>query len=493
MPHRYFLDTTSIDITRSAQSTLPVILNIDQHKRTAWEGTATMGFLRLALKTLRLSVIRVGIGWMFALLTYSFNRISIYELGAVAVLITTLIGLHHFLSPFQIMWGRLADRYTLWGYRRTPYIVLSALVGGLVFPLLPSLAVALGQPSVWTLLAAFALFAIFGLSMAANGTASFSLVAEVTSERERGIVIAVGHTFLVLSAIISAVVASVVMPVYSAEQMQMLYNLTPLIAFGTALPVIGIERRISRQEHAALLAQSALDSERSQSSNPFRLAARLFGINRQVRLFFLFMLLAIMGIFLQDAILEVFGGEVFNLIPAETNRFTQTWGSGVLLGMLLVGAASMRMQVPKKLLATVGGLGTAAGLGTIAMASLSGQATLLNPALLAMGFSVGMFNIGALSMMMEMTIEGYTGLYMGIWGMAQGIGTGLANILSGALHTALIETHLLLPASAYGLIFGLEALMMVAAVVVLRSISVQEFKGLGYEDMTTAMALDVAT
>jgi BCD family chlorophyll transporter-like MFS transporter len=226
-------------------------LSIDQQKRIAREVAATMKFLRLALKTLRLSIIRFGIGWMFALLTYSFNRISIHELGALAVLITTLIGLHHFLSPFQVVWGRLADRYALYGYRRTPYIIVSALVGGLVFPLLPSLAVELAQPSVGTLLAAFALFAIFGLSMAANGTASFSLVAEVTTERERGIVIAVGHTFLVLSAIISAGVASALMPVYSAEQMQMLYNLTPLIVLGMALPVIGIERRISRQEHAA--------------------------------------------------------------------------------------------------------------------------------------------------------------------------------------------------------------------------------------------------
>jgi hypothetical protein len=91
-----------------------------------------------------------------------------------------------------------------------------------------------------------------------------------------------------------------------------------------------------------------------------------------------------MGIFLQDAILEVFSGDVFNMIPAQTNSFTQIWGSG----MLLVGAATMRMQVSKKLLATVGGLGTAAGLGTIALASVSGQEALLSPALLAMGFSV---------------------------------------------------------------------------------------------------------
>jgi BCD family chlorophyll transporter-like MFS transporter len=92
-----------------------------------------------------------------------------------------------------------------------------------------------------------------------------------------------------------------------------------------------------------------------------------------------------------------------------------------------------------------------------------------------------------------MTVEGATGLYMGLWGMAQGLGNGGANVLGGALHSALIETHLLRPDAAYGLIFGLEALLMVAAVLVLRSIGIREFKGLEASGLTHVMALDTAT
>jgi len=40
-----------------------------------------------------------------------------------------------------------------------------------------------------------------------------------------------------------------------------------------------------------------------------------------------------------------------------------------------------------------------------------------------MGFSTGLYNVGALSLMMDMTVEGATGLYMGMWGMAQAFGT----------------------------------------------------------------------
>jgi BCD family chlorophyll transporter-like MFS transporter len=449
-----------------------------------------MKFLQLAFKTLRLSIIRVGIGWMFALLTFNFNRVSIADLGAIAVIVTSLIGLHHFLAPFQLVWGRLADRYPLAGYRRTPYILLSALVGSLVFLALPSLAVGLGERGWQATMLALVLLVVFGLAMAANGTATFALIAEVTSERERGVVVAVTHTFLVLSAIISAGVAKQFMPVYDPAQMQALYNLTPFIAVGTTLlGVVGMERRISRQEHVALLSRAEVEN---RAENAFAVGLRLMRTNRQVRLFFAFVLLAIMGVFLQDTILEVFGDEVFGMTVGETNGFTQIWGGGVLLGMLLIGVLTAFVPLSKKLIATVGGLGTALGLGMVALSSLLIQRALIDPALLLMGFSVGLFNVGAMSMMMEMTVEGHTGLYMGLWGMAQGLGNGLANICAGALHTALIETQALVPTAAYGLIFGLEALVMVVAIALLRGISVQAFKELDYTDITTAMALDTA-
>ncbi len=57
-----------------------------------------MGFLRLLIKTIRLAITRIGAGWMFALLTFNFNRVAIADLGAIAVIVTSLIGLHHFIS-----------------------------------------------------------------------------------------------------------------------------------------------------------------------------------------------------------------------------------------------------------------------------------------------------------------------------------------------------------------------------------------------------------
>ena len=115
------------------------------------------------------------------------------------------------------------------------------------------------------------------------------------------------------------------------------------------------------------------------------------------------------------------------------------------------------------------------------------QRALLNPALLLMGLSTGLFNVGALAMMMDMTLDGATGLYMGLWGMAQAFGTGLASIVSGGLKTALIESGLLSAHIGYTTIFGFEALVMVVAIAILRGVSVETFKGLTREDMTRAM------
>ncbi len=450
-----------------------------------------MALARLLFKTFRLSIMRVGAGWMFALLTFNFNRITIADLGAIAVIVTSLIGLHHFISFFQVYWGRLADRYPVFGYRRTPYFLLSALVASLVFLFLPSIAIGLGQRDLLATLEAFLFIGIFGVAMAMNGSSSNALMAEVTTEKERGFVVAVIWATVIISGIVSAGVSRVIMPVYSPEAMQQLYNLTPIVVMVSALlGVIGMERRISKEQHAALLAEQPVES--ASPLGTFRVARQLMATNRHVRGFFFFVLLGILGIFLQDAILEPFGAEVFGMTQAETARFQQAWGAGALLGMLAIGILCSIFSIPKKLIATIGGLGIVGSLMVIAFSAFAHRPELITPSLIVMGIGIGLFDVGALSLMMDMTIEGQVGLYMGIWGMAQGFGNGFANVLSGAFHTIFIEIGGMTPTLAYGVIFGFEALMMALAVIILRGISVQEFKGLTRQEIGTVLAMDTA-
>ncbi len=471
-----------------------------------------LGFLSIVFKTLRLAIMRVGAGWMFALLTFNFNRTAIADLKVIALIVATLIGLHHFISFFQVYWGHMADRHPIFGFRRTPYILLSSLVGSLIFLALPTIAAGMANPeqvAAWqaqgiqfssaalalnqqpwlAMLLAFVLIFIFGVAMAANGSSSNALVAEVTNERDRGIVIAVVWLVIIVSGIFTAAVSRVVMPDFDIAKMQQLYNLTPIIVMVAAvIGVIGMERRISREEHQKLLAV-----QKTEGESPFdtlRLASKVMKSNAHIGRFFMFVLLGIMGIFLQDAVLEPLGAEVFGMIQEETARFQQVWGVGAILGMLLIGILSVIYRIPRKTVAIIGGLGIAAGLILIAVSAATYQRGLIDPALMLMGISIGLFDVGALAMMMEMTVDESVGFYMGLWGMAQGLGNGVANVLSGALHTGLIETGLMSVAGGYAFIFGFEALVMIAAVGVLSTISVREFKGISRSDIGQAMALE---
>jgi MFS transporter, BCD family, chlorophyll transporter len=450
-----------------------------------------MKTLRLVIMTIQLAVTRVGAGWMFALLTFNFNRVAIADLGAIAVIVTSLIGLHHFISFLYPYWGRLSDRHPIMGFRRSPYILLSGLLASAPMLFLPSIAVGLGQHSLAATALAFVLIAFFGMSMAMNGSSSNALIAEIIPEKSRGGVVAVVWAAVIISGIGSAIVSRVIMPAYTPESMQQLYNLTPFVVLGTMLiGLVWVEPRITKEQHAKILAEQPHETDSPLGT--LRVAARLISTNEQARGFFFYVLLGIMGVFLQDAILEPYGAMVFGMPQKDTAAFQQVWGAGALLGMFSIGAISNFFPIAKKTIATIGGLGIALGMALIATSSLTHQVGLINPGLLLVGLSIGFFNVGSLSMMMEMTIEGQAGLYMGMWGMAQGLGNGLANVVSGALLSALVESHLMSEQLGYACIFGFEALLMVSAVVILRGISVQKFRGLTHHDVSTVLAMDTA-
>jgi len=442
--------------------------------------------LRGISDTLRLALPKIGAGWMFALLTSNFNRVSIFDLGIAAVIITVMISMHNFLSPFQVVFGRMSDRYPILGFRRTPYFFIGSMLASLVFMALPNVAVAMSQGQSWAYVAGFALLLCFGIGFAATGDSHHSLIAEVTTSERRGIVVAVVWTFTIISAIAAAIVVKATMgDTLNMVEMQRLYNFTPLVVFVASLPMLGMEKRRTAAELQTLASQS--QTAAVSPWNAIGVAYKMVRSNEQVRAFFGFVFFSILGIFLQDAILEVFGAEVFHMTIKQTSSFNTLWGSGVLIGMILMGVISSTTSLSKKLIGQIGGFGTAFGLGLLTLSAMLNQQSLLTPSLLIMGLFTGFYNVGALSMMMDMTVEGSTGLYMGMWGMAQSFGMGMSSILSGALKSALIETHLFSATVGYAVIFGFEVVLMVVGMAVLRNVNVQRFRSVSVADLTLAM------
>ncbi len=446
-----------------------------------WKG------LKAFIKTLRLALPKLGVGWMFALLTINLNRIAIVELGITAIVITAMLALHYFLSPFQVISGRIADRHPVAGFRRSPYLLLSSAVASSVFLFLPTIVINMGAGEVWAYLAGLLAFVIYGIAIAVMGDSHHSLIAEVTDTRSRGGVISVVWTFSIISTIFAAIVMNIVMPEFSPEAMQRLYNLSPMIVIGfTFLGVIGMEKRMNAEEQAASIVRAKAVAP---EGNPLSVAVEVLRKNKQARGFFLFVFISILAIFLQDNILEVFGAEVFDMPLTETTRFQPMWGGGVLLGMVIMGALSVVFAISKRTIVIAGCVGTALGMLTLATAALTHQQAMVLPALVVMGLFTGFFNVGSLSMMMDMTIDGATGLYMGLWGTAQAFGNGTASFGGGALHTGLIETGLLAPNMAYFAIFGLEAIGMTAAALIVWRLSVTRFRSQHEATLTRADAI----
>jgi MFS transporter, BCD family, chlorophyll transporter len=429
---------------------------------------------------------KFAIAWMFALVTINFNRVGIVEFGIPAILIATMIGLYPFFGPFQPLFGRMTDRFPIFGYRRSPYLILGMLIGSLIFPFLPTVLIGIAAGSISMLVVGFALFFIFGTMIALMANTYLDLIAECTTEKERSGVFAVAWTGQTLIMVVWAAVFRLLMPTFSIEAMQLLYNLTPFIVMALAiLSILNLEKRLTADECKVL-------KEKSLSrpiSNPINEPIKLLSQNHTAQMFFVFVALAFMGIFTQDMLQEIMGAEVFGMSVGESVVFQQIFNGTVTIGMALTAIFGQRISkqpvqstaaLPmddKKRLATVGGLCAVLSFGFIAMTILLKELPLLYAAMAFNGLCVGVFTFAAVTMMSDMTVEGETGRYLGIWSLAQAIGLGSSFIVSGILHSLFVQSRLLgEPHFGYSAIFFIEAGFMLWCVVSLRPASVDKLR-----------------
>lgn len=432
---------------------------------------------------LQFTLSKLGIAWMFALVTINFNRVTIYELGISALLIGVMIGLYPFFGPFQPMFRRVTDRYPILGYRRSPYLVIGMVAGSLVFPFLPAAAQAMASGATLAFVVGFVLFFIFGAMIALMANTYLDLIAECTREDERGSVFAAAWTGQTAIIVVWALAFRLLMPEYSPAQMQALYTLTPFIVTVLAIASVWkLERRLSPQEIAQL--RVAPTDPIANTMNSIRSSLLLTRTNLTARTFFIFIVFTFLGIFTQDLVQEVWAGDVFRLNVGESTVFQQIFNGMVTVGMGMtaaLGARAMGLKArtdalpmdAKKRIATFGGAAAAIGFVLLAVSSLTAQLALANLAFVVVGFTVGVFTFAAVTMMSDMTVEGQTASYLGLWSIAQALGLGTSFIAGGVLRAALVETGLLSAPAGYAAIFLVEALFMAGCVLMLRGVGVE--------------------
>jgi BCD family chlorophyll transporter-like MFS transporter len=261
------------------------------------------------------------------------------------------------------------------------------------------------------------------------------------------------------------------------DLMPTLFLAGPLVCWIGMLPLIGLERPLNREQIAALRARPALNLRDAY--------ARIFR-NTQARIFFFFIVTAIFGLFLQDDILEPFGADVFSLPVSATARFQSIMGSATIVAMLVMGVIASRANITKRAIANMGAVMSACGFALLVASALLHVQPMLYAGIITLGAGMGVFNIGALSMMMDMTVPGETGSLMGAWGMAQALANGWGQLIGGGLR----DVGLALTASApisYSVIFAVSIVMCFVAISLMARVDIQKFKRMTREQMGLAM------
>ena len=88
---------------------------------------------------------------------------------------------------------------------------------------------------------------------------------------------------------------------------------------------------------------------------------------------------------------------------------------------------------------------------------------------------MGVATNGAISLMLDLTAAETAGTFIGAWGLAQAMSRAVATVAGGVL-LDLGRSWFHTPILAYGTVFGIQAMGMIAAISFLNQVDVVEFR-----------------
>ena len=410
---------------------------------------------------LRLSLVRFGASFLLILTTGILNRILIADLGISALIVTVVLSFQHLTSPFALLSGHLSDRFPLNGRRRVPYIRLWTVVSASLVPVMPEVARNMGNGPLDLILGAV-VFGLFGFGLKAANLLVGALVVDSTDDPDtRGRQLNVIWIMAIVGFILAGVYFSIFLPVFDPDQpadMQRLIDLSWIVS-GIAvvmafLGTIGFEKEPAPARAAG-------------PRTRLRTALREVLAAPRARLLFTFLMLADFSFFVQEFVLEAFGGEVFDLPISVTTSFNVTFGVGMVFAMIAGGSLGvLRVRFPtRRLLAGSCALG-AFSFGVLAFSAVADAATALLTSVFVLGVAKGLYNVGLAHLFMGLARSSTAGVLMGAWGAFGGFAVALGG-LSGGLLREFAETWLGDVGLSYGLVFGVELVGLTGAMLLI--------------------------
>lgn len=413
------------------------------------------------IKNIRLGLLHVAVAITFVAINGVLNRIMIHDLGILSTIVAGLVIFPYLLSPAQVWLGQYSDTHPLWGYRRTPYILLGLVlcIGGTV--LTPFAALLLAQNFISGLGLGVIAFGLWGVGYNLAVVSYLSLASDLSTEAQRSRTIAVMWFMMIMSIIISAITLGRALEPYSETQLIRVFALACLAALAIGvIGLIGLEPR-----NRALTAQSRASQ---------RAAMQAVLNNSQARLFFIYLILMLVAILGQDVLLEPFGAHAFGMSVEETTQLTALWGGATLISLLIYGFGLSRIM-DKKTGAVVGGSMATVGLMLIAFSGILAAEALFQPGIAVLGLGTGIATATNLGLMLDMTTAEQAGLFIGAWGVADAMSRGLGILLGGVVRdlVTLATGDLDL---GYIMVFLIEAVLLIVSMVLLNQINVTAFR-----------------
>ncbi len=384
----------------------------------------------------------------------------IVDLGAPAGPVALLTALRYFLAPISLWAGHRSDSRPLFGSHRLAYIWIGRALMLVSLPLLPlsTAAIAAGDSVGW-LLAAFSL-ALFGSGTLISGPLFLALVHDSVPYAQRGLAVSVVQFVLVASFAFLPIGFARAMPSYDPQAFLRL-SLIVVIVAGTIW-----FWSVWREERPGSPTEQSLDVRKTFAG---------IWADRRTRRYAVFVGASAFFAFMQDAVLEPFGGDVFGLSVGETTRFNAYWGTGVLLGMLLTMLLTRRRRPEQQITTTGWGLALlAVPLVALGAASWAEGLDWVRPVLLVFGLGFGVFTVGGVSLLMAMSVEHAAGAYLALWSVLQLLGRGAGIAFGGLARDRALEITGSL-AATYGLVFWLEAVGAAGCIWLLRRVDVGGF------------------
>ncbi len=464
-------------------------------------------------RLLRLSTFQIGSAMGDIIVTSIWNRIMISTYHVPATLVGLLIAVRYLLAPISLWAGYRSDRTKILGLRRSPFIWAGRGLMVISLPLLvlsvERFAASGGDAAGWVFAAASAL--LYGVGTLVSGGPFLALVRDSVPPERRGFALSLAETSLIIWFALAGIIFSFIMPSYAPRTFAFLVaGATFFAAFFWGYATMGVEepdwkaiaeridarkrkraaRREGRGNSPPDNAGEADQGERMQGGDGPALAEAGFGAtyslvirDTRTRQFFFFLALATFSAWIQDAILEPFGADVFNLSYGRTTRFNSYWQGATVVALLITGML-LRRRPPERQrpIAQWGLIAMAAGTAGLTLASFAGAPKLIDAALVLFGLGFGVYTFGGLSLMAVMSPSARAGSYLGLWSIAVLLAKGAGTLVGGALRDTLIDLAGLAPGAAYGLVFGIEAAGLVAAALIVSGV---DFFGFSRDYETT--------